>query len=370
MEPGRVENLGSPLNSERDDFAFLLAEDQKTGFVSSNRPGGKGDDDIYAVQVLKPLTVTKLLKGLVTDEANKPLTGGLFEIKDAAGKLLSTITTDDQGAFQYEVADTGTYAVVSVTPGKNPADRQLTVTENDPVRSCTIQLEKIPDWALAGIITNTEGQLLEGVTVKIKDLKTGFFRKFTTDEKGEFLNILKNVKLNDQIKYELKIEKSGYLSKTVQYQASLIKQGKLMVNESLDLSLSKLEAGMDLATMLQLKPIFFDKGKFNIRTDAAVELDKIVGILNEYPNMEIELGSHTDCRGSAKSNADLSGKRAEASAAYIKKRITNPERISAKGYGESQLVNGCACEGAVKSTCPEAVHQENRRTAFKIISVE
>lgn len=370
LQPGRVDNLGSPVNSERDDFAFLLSEDQKTGFVSSNRPGGKGDDDIYAVQVLKPLTVTKLLKGVVVDESSKPIPGALLEIKDEQGKLLTTITVDEQGSFQYEIQDTGTYTVFSVTPGKNPAEKKLTVTDASPVQSCNIVLEKIPDWALAGVITDMEGKTLDGVTVKIKDLKSGFFRKFTTNEKGEFLNILKNVKLNDQIRFELKLEKSGFLSKTVQYQTVLAKQGKQIVNESLDLSLSKLEAGMDLATMLQLKPIFFDKGKYNIRTDAAVELDKIVSILNEYPNMEIELGSHTDCRGSAQSNATLSAKRAEASATYIKKRISNPERISSKGYGESQLVNGCACEGAVKSTCPEEVHQENRRTAFKIISVE
>ena len=64
----------------------------------------------------------------------------------------------------------------------------------------------------------------------------------------------------------------------------------------------------------------------------------------------------------------LSDKRAKASAEYIKKKITNPERIYGKGYGESRLLNDCACEGTVKSDCPEEEHEKNRRTEFKVIS--
>jgi outer membrane protein OmpA-like peptidoglycan-associated protein len=106
-----------------------------------------------------------------------------------------------------------------------------------------------------------------------------------------------------------------------------------------------------------------------IRPDAAIELDKIVKVMNENPTMVVELGSHTDCRSSASSNLALSAKRAKASADYIKKRITNPDRIYGKGYGETQLVNGCACEGAVKPACSEEEHQKNRRTEFKIIKM-
>jgi outer membrane protein OmpA-like peptidoglycan-associated protein len=91
--------------------------------------------------------------------------------------------------------------------------------------------------------------------------------------------------------------------------------------------------------------------------------------MNKYPNMVVELGSHTDCRASIKYNETLSDKRAKASAAYIKTKITNPARIYGKGYGESVLLNGCACEGTVKSTCSEEEHQKNRRTEFKIISM-
>ena len=91
--------------------------------------------------------------------------------------------------------------------------------------------------------------------------------------------------------------------------------------------------------------------------------------MKDYPTMVIELGSHTDCRGSIASNEKLSDNRAKASAAYIKARIPNPERIYGKGYGEAKLKNGCGCEGAVKSTCSEAEHQENRRTEFIIMKM-
>jgi len=107
--------------------------------------------------------------------------------------------------------------------------------------------------------------------------------------------------------------------------------------------------------------------KSDIRTDAAIELDKIVKIMNDNPEIKIELGSHTDCRASKSYNASLSKRRAISSADYIKERISNPARIYGKGYGESQLVNDCGCEGNVTSDCSEEEHQANRRTEFRIV---
>jgi len=124
--------------------------------------------------------------------------------------------------------------------------------------------------------------------------------------------------------------------------------------------------GADLGKILELKPIYFDLNKFNIRPDAEIELDKIVKIMNEYPTMVVELGSHTDCRSSKAYNKKLSEKRAKSSADYIKQKIYKPERVYGRGYGETKLINGCACEGKVISKCTEEVHQENRRTEFII----
>ena len=142
------------------------------------------------------------------------------------------------------------------------------------------------------------------------------------------------------------------------------------MNELLSLTIGKVEVGMDLAKMIDIKPIYFDLGKSKIRPDAAIELNKVVAIMKEYPAMIIELGAHTDCRGAAGANLKLSGARAVAAAGYIVKQGINKTRISGKGYGESKLLNSCACEGKVKPTCSEDEHAKNRRTEFIIVKLK
>jgi outer membrane protein OmpA-like peptidoglycan-associated protein len=136
---------------------------------------------------------------------------------------------------------------------------------------------------------------------------------------------------------------------------------------NLEYKLKQMEIGVEIGAELALNPIYFDVNKSIIRPDAAIELDKIVKFMNENPTVVIELGSHTDCRASEAYNKTLSNRRAISSAKYIKSRITRSKRINGMGYGESQLVNDCGCEGEVFSDCSEEQHQANRRTEFKII---
>jgi outer membrane protein OmpA-like peptidoglycan-associated protein len=131
-------------------------------------------------------------------------------------------------------------------------------------------------------------------------------------------------------------------------------------------TMQKLEIGADIAKVIQINPIYFDLAKWNIRKDAAAELDKIVKVMQENPTMTIELGSHTDCRSTKAYNLSLSSKRAKSSAEYIVSKGIAKNRIVGKGYGESKLINGCECEGKVQSSCSEDEHQANRRTEFLI----
>ena len=108
--------------------------------------------------------------------------------------------------------------------------------------------------------------------------------------------------------------------------------------------------------------VYFDFDKSNIRPDAAKELDKVVQVMNEYPQLLIEAGSHTDSRGKDKYNMDLSERRAKSTVDYIVSRGISLDRITYKGYGETQLVNNCT--NGVK--CSREEHQLNRRTEFKI----
>ena len=117
---------------------------------------------------------------------------------------------------------------------------------------------------------------------------------------------------------------------------------------------------------LKVRTIYFDWNSSNLRADKTV-LDEVIKILNSFPNLEIELGSHTDCRGSKEYNQRLSDARAKASASYIRSKINVQKRIHAKGYGENKLVNDCECEGTRIVPCSEEDHQMNRRSEFKII---
>jgi len=116
---------------------------------------------------------------------------------------------------------------------------------------------------------------------------------------------------------------------------------------------------------IRIENIYYDFDKWNIRPDAAIELDKLVTILEENPTIWIELGSHTDSRGQDAYNLSLSQKRAESAVQYIISRGIDANRITAKGYGETQLLNRCS--NGVQ--CTEAEHQLNRRTEFKIVKL-
>lgn len=116
-------------------------------------------------------------------------------------------------------------------------------------------------------------------------------------------------------------------------------------------------------------PIYFDLAKSEIRDDAKPILDDLIKTLQKYPKMAVELGSHTDCRASYEYNEKLSQERANATVQYIVDNgKINPFRLEARGYGESQLVTNCPCEGPVKSSCSEDEHQKNRRTTVKVVN--
>jgi outer membrane protein OmpA-like peptidoglycan-associated protein len=366
---GKVYNMGMPVNSQHDDFAYNLNTDGKKGFLSSNRKTGGMNDDIYAVDVLRKVsrgkTVNFIVKAKSTQEV-LPLT----KIKLNADSFM----TNEKGEFQTLLEDDINYILVtsrekyfenidSISTNSSPAEDEFTKT---------IELEKDLNLSLlAGIYDAKTGAGIEGVKIKIKDLTlSNDFELLRTEKNGEYRKPLKDKKIGDKLLYLVTIEKEGYLTKTLNFTHEITKEGEIQLNELLSLTIGKVEVGMDLAKMIDIKPIYFDLGKSIIRKDAAIELTKIVAVMKEYPNMIIELGAHTDCRGAAAANLKLSGARAKASAAYIIKSGIDKTRIVGKGYGESKLLNSCACEGKVKSTCSEEEHAKNRRTEFIIVKLK
>ncbi len=271
-----VQNLGKPMNSHADDFAFFEFNLTR-GFLTSNRRGGKGDDDIYTFVNDDP--DLKII--------NYYLTG-------------RTVTTDDAG-------------------GK--------------------------------IIVANSKIMLMGEDESILD-------EAFTGEDGEF-----RFRVYPEEKYKLIAEKTDYF--TVRDNFSTV--GKTVDRSTLTEFITNVdfdtEVFMDRIVIekpIVLDNIYYDFNKWNIRSDAALVLDSLVTIMNDNPDIFIELGSHTDARADDEYNLDLSWKRARSAVEYIVTNGVNAERVTARGYGESRLI--------IKDAQNEDEHQRNRRTEFKVLS--
>ncbi|MBC7865715.1 MAG: OmpA family protein [Bacteroidia bacterium] len=342
----------------------------KSGYFSSNRTGGKGDDDIYAFNLLKPFKFGKTIKGTAKDKTGNIVAATLVKLTDDEGKEIGAVTTGTDGSYSFETEADKKFKLNGSKTTYFEGNTPVSTESKEDVIVADVVLEKDPGLCLYALITEKGTTTpIEGVKIKLVNNISGKEEKIVTPASGDFRKVLSENKLNDRVSYNIVLEKDGYLTKTVTYNKSLDKEGQYNIQSEMDLSLDKVAVGTDLAKLINIKPIYFDLGKYTIRPAASTELEKIVKVMNENSTMVIELGSHTDCRGTAAANTKLSDNRAKASAEYVKKRITNPERISGKGYGESKLKNDCACEGTVKSTCTEDQHQENRRTEFIIIKM-
>lgn len=369
---GKITNLGTSINTSQDDFGMILDKEMKSGYLSSNREGGEGLDDIYSIDVLKPLKFTKLIEGYTKDKKTAEiLPGSIVKLYDSSGEVVAEVPSDEKGYYSFEVDPDQDFTLNGAREkyqdGKNTAS---TKTEEDIVRA-DLDLEKVPQLSLLCFVSDAKsGEALVGTKIKITDKNTGkVIYDVVTDSEGKWKEGLESKLMNTTLNYDIALQKEGYVGKTVSWKYPIVKEGEIKVHESLDLTLGKIEVGTDIGKLIAINPIYFDLGKYYIRPDAAVELDKIVAIMNQYPSIVIELGSHTDCRSSYSFNEKLSDNRAKSSAAYIVSKGISKDRIYGKGYGEKELLNGCACEGKVKSTCSEEEHQKNRRTVFKIVKL-
>jgi len=346
-----VKNIGYPANSHFDDFALICFPTETKGYISSNRAGGKGDDDIYEFD-LHPVD-TVLVSGVVVDmETLKPLAG-----------VLVTIPTDDGSVIQVLTDENGNYNI------KAPYKAEITVEgtkqnyipgtisgKTDPrsayLEHMDMKLQKM-DYMASGKVLYAENnapavgalvmlyELVNGDTVKVDSViigKTGTYM-FPLIKNKTFL---------------LVASKEEYARQTDSF-STTDPNAKI---HSHDFKLFKAKVG----EVVRLDNIYYDYKKWDIRPDAGLELNKLVQILKDNPTMKIELGSHSDSRGSDQYNLDLSDKRAKSAAAYIISQGISGDRLYGKGYGESLILN--RCKNGVE--CSDEEHQFNRRTEFKI----
>jgi len=378
-------NLGYPFNSTNDDIYYTTTIDGLRGYLTSFRGDGFGEKDIYEINNeflgVKSLAV---LKGLIRNYDNSPLPEDFpvamtLKCKDCTDEA-STRTIYPRlkdGVFITNLQPCKTYILAYVNANDN-----VNMYEEEFKTECTDQYQEINKEVILNAkketITPVKNYIVEGIVadkgskavlpnskIEVIDLRTNkVVETVYADEQGNFkLKPLTNRFFGEPLDVQLKVSKEDYITQTYDLTQKLGTDEKIKVS----IDLNKSEIGTDLASLYGIKNIYFDFDKATIRKDAKRDLDKIVKVMNDNPTMEIELGSHTDCRGSAIYNEDLSSRRAKASAEYIKARITNPSRIYGKGYGESKLVNKCECEGETESTCSAEEHQLNRRTEFRIV---
>ncbi|MGB3779084.1 MAG: carboxypeptidase regulatory-like domain-containing protein [Tunicatimonas sp.] len=344
------QNLGYPVNSSLDDFALVLDSAGRHGFFSSNREGGGADDNLYAVVISKPAVL--LVQGRVTDEeTGEPLSDVTVTIRDSTGAVVKDTTTDDEGRYEFEVAPDSEYTV-RAEEGDN-YEEQLERISAAQARAGTYTVEnrlrKRPDYIVQGQVTDqATGNALPGATVTLIDPKTDqTIARATADKDGRY-----QLNVDPDQQYEIRARQKNYFSGKESVQVT--REGGATTTKDLTLLSSE-----------NLNPdnIYYDFDASAIRPTAARELDQLVEIMNNNPTLNIELSSHTDARGDNPYNQALSLRRAEAAVEYIKQRGIAADRITARGYGETRLVNDCT-DGV---SCTEAQHQANRRTAFTVV---
>ena len=371
-----VINVGNPFNSSKDDFSFYIDSQFKFGYVSSNRPGGKGEDDIYSfkIDIPPPFGVddyytmargdTLVLGDLGVLVNDGEVTGTSYDILQGLVSR-STILGDLPTKGSLDFKDNGTFSYVN-TETTAQIDSFTYTVSNGPLESEPINVKiKIIDPT----VPLAQQDLLifkPGETLRI------FSDTLLANDSDPGGDDLEAVIIGEPQFGEIVFTDGGgveyipedeipYTSDTILYVAS---DG--VMSDTSFVILSKLAVGVDLADIIEINPVYFDFDKANIRPDAALELDKIVKVMEDYPGMVIELGSHTDCRGTDEYNLYLSDRRAKSSAAYIQERIDKKERIYGKGYGET-TPNVPSPDGC--NTLSEEEHQSNRRTEFIIVEL-
>jgi outer membrane protein OmpA-like peptidoglycan-associated protein/tetratricopeptide (TPR) repeat protein len=349
-------NLGFPINTNSDDFNYIIDKNNKAGYFASNRPGGHGDDDIYKF-TKKGFEICGLVYDAKTNDPIEEAEVVMYEVKDKIGYEM----TPKDGGFCFSASPKRTYKFVATKAGYLP--NEVTIETSDTPATVRIPLKKDAGLNLEVLVLDKKTrEPLDMANVKLVNKATGKEEKQHTNSEGKAYYALEpDASYIIEGSKDVPDPKMKYLAVTT----TLTTVGKIPpATLYVTLELERVSIGV----AIKIDNIYYDLDKWFIRPDAAKELDKIVKIMQDNPTMEIELSSHTDCRASVQYNANLSSKRAEAAVQYIAARGISLSRMIAAGYGKSRLVNQCACgDGIVEVPCTEEQHQENRRTEFKIL---
>ncbi|MFD2942000.1 OmpA family protein [Flavobacterium notoginsengisoli] len=323
---GTPENLGNTVNTEGKETYPFVTNENEIYFSSDGHPG-LGGLDVFVANIENDGKIDNIQN--VGGDINSP--------KDDFAYIIDTATR--KGFFS------------SNKDGGQGSDDIYKFLETRKLQ-CIQELE--------GVITDLEtGTILPGAKVTLFDNQMNVKNSTISDNYGKYLFPVDCGKA-----YLVRAEKPEYTTKELSVNISKT-TGKTTLPIALEKSTCKVTVGDDLGKCFGIKMIYFDLDKSNIRTEAALDLEKILVVLNENPTMKLDIRSHTDSRASHQYNEALSDRRAKSTIKWLIKNGIAPNRLSGKGYGETQLVNKCS--DGVK--CTEEEHQANRRSEFIITAL-
>ncbi|CAA9194907.1 Peptidoglycan-associated lipoprotein [Flavobacterium bizetiae] len=322
---GPPQNLGNTINTEgKETFPYVTSENE-IYFASDGHPG-LGGLDVFV--------------GKVEDN------GTISSIQNVGGDINSP--KDD---FAYIIDPVSRHGYFSSNKdGGQGSDDIYKFLETRKLQ-CIQELNGIITDAQTGaVLARTKVTLYEGTTIKNTTI---------SDANGYYSFVVECGKT-----YNVRAEKEEYTTREVSVIIGKL-TGKTSLPIALEKSTCKVTIGDDLGKCFGIKMIYFDLDKSNIRMEAALDLEKILDVLNNNPTMKLDIRSHTDSRATHAYNQALSNRRAKSTIDWLVKNGVAKNRLTGKGYGETQLVNRCS-DGV---PCTEEEHQMNRRSEFIILNL-
>lgn len=332
------------INSEGDDFGMVIHPNQQVGYMASNRSGGQGDDDVYLLRI-DDFVFDVITYSNLTEEI---LPGASVNVIDEDGTVAASGKTDDEGKLEVKLEGNKKYTVVATAEEYMEKAVDLDLTKKETLTDKEVEVYLDPEFVFKGQVVDIMGNIpIPDALLAISDGTT--IDSIYTDEQGTFTYSLETDK-----RYRVDVSAYNFFGTEVEFNTMGMDQG---VFDYL-IQLYSLDAG----SRIQLKNIYYDFGEWALRPEAKRELDRLAKVLEDYPDIQIILESHTDSRGTHEFNMGLSEKRSETAGNYIISKGIDAARIEWVGFGETQLVNDC--DGSIE--CTEEQHYENRRTVVEI----
>lgn len=390
---GKPKNLGTPFNSKNDDFGLILDLDRKNGYFTSSRAGGKGMDDIYTFNSEKKIPVgvedfkpRKMMLCILDKNDNSSIGEATIKYVNIDNYSIREIATDTRGSITklnteenvnilqlvndqplqtlksgadcktaFNVPD-GQYLINVFKEGYAPKQAILKVKKDKELYQ--IMMEKLDGKIeLVSNVKDDRGRPIPGAKVTIIDDETGEEQTVTTDPEGKISYAVKPKKC-----YTIKVDKPNYAAQTTKTCVDEILPGK-KTEVQLKVEMAELASPFVEGAVIELANVYYNFNDATLRPDALKDINALLKVMKDYPEIEIELSSHTDSRASDAYNIALSQRRAESVVNFLRQNGIPSSRVIAKGYGESKLKNQCA-DGV---NCSEEEHQRNRRTEVKIL---